>query len=1192
MLADNNNTSSTHPCIAILAPSPLGCHPILNDRKHLLWTQLNHERPKYSLSGNCYTNAIISRGTNTNSTSLNSSTSIRGVHNANADSRDIWFSSQATAATGSVAHTDGAPAMCLFPGPPPGFGPPGFPEPQHIHNRRNRSISPTLRSLHPVDTVPAGAQARLRSSARLPETTATDSRNTLPSALSDVIEAYSGHEIIDYTTNPYVKIFSQTRNVQDHVKINDYNYNNNDNFDCNKALPHRTTEPLHSGLASIRHTSATSLGLRGLFHAGVSHPQQQSLHQHMTGTNNGKLSSNCDGNTDASAHSLQQQYLGTDSIYVNVNEQEHQMHHHDLKRCRDLPGAQPTHWQSSSSMHPYELSSLFVQQQHCLQAQNQSHDNISNVADALHELPAPLSLPQWLPVTMMPPSEGRQQRRKVYGATSTDISLNRDLSHHSGNSSLGESSLPVGSVVDNVYHTHSQFRAARPGGADCHVEHFHQQQQRKSFNAPQTLPPPQRMYNVHNAATTDPQMQQYDEAGVARLQGVNDHMFPRPQVDISACSSTAQHVRSSFSGASVGRSGDRYDGDINNVTLNAIPGSVADIPNICSQNPSLAVPTVVQLDSNCHLLQQKAYPPQEQDNQLSAPPVFPLLPASNLSDKCTQYNDNDHDLYPDMRSSMHMAFCALGSPLVQSECAPVAVARQDQQNVTSATNAYNINSEMDVNGRCNETIRPSRQSGLATCPLGDINQSHIVHRQPQMPSAVGENLQEQHEAAVMDHLNYSCLKNFPAVVHQPTGVLSQHGCLQKPQHDQQGLQDFHEDQFVHPLQPPYEVLQPATTNDAIVSTLQNDSAVASSPTGMTAVANDLVPCNDEDEDGIYDVHEHNDDDDEDEDVIIMNAAADAFIMDTVPDSDNDPQTPPATTVHMRIAMYEHAKAKACGEESSPLNLTLLSPSVPGVPCSSLSSSSSTIDSSRGEERREECGALEISMKPNVAAQVEQEERELRHATDDTFHSSVTWTEASLSQILTLELKNICLKGSARLCKYDRQHKTAMRRHDSTGAVLIGDSVNDNQHHLQEQQRFECFNSHMKQASQLDTYIERLVSYANCSSSALIVMLIYIYRVQQRCENFQLNDLNVHRVVLAALLAAVKFVEDRVYSNAGFAYIGGEDVKELNNLEYVFNQAADWTFFVTGEEYRAFEDGLLQRWTTMNAEGERVVIPPT
>lgn len=157
--------------------------------------------------------------------------------------------------------------------------------------------------------------------------------------------------------------------------------------------------------------------------------------------------------------------------------------------------------------------------------------------------------------------------------------------------------------------------------------------------------------------------------------------------------------------------------------------------------------------------------------------------------------------------------------------------------------------------------------------------------------------------------------------------------------------------------------------------------------------------------------------------------------------------------------------------------------------------------------------------------------------------------------------------------------------------MIPDSHHQVQVQQEQQQQFGCFNSHVKQPFQLSYYIGRLVSCANCSVSAFIVMLIYIDRVQQHCKYFTLTDLNVHRVVLAALLAAVKFVDDEVYSNAHYASIGGVDVKELNALEYAFNRAVDWKLFVSGEEYHGYESALLQQWTRRNVQGEMVVMPP-
>lgn len=76
---------------------------------------------------------------------------------------------------------------------------------------------------------------------------------------------------------------------------------------------------------------------------------------------------------------------------------------------------------------------------------------------------------------------------------------------------------------------------------------------------------------------------------------------------------------------------------------------------------------------------------------------------------------------------------------------------------------------------------------------------------------------------------------------------------------------------------------------------------------------------------------------------------------------------------------------------------------------------------------------------------------------------------------------------------------------------------------------------------------------------LLVLCVYrevdTYRLWTAAHQiFALDYINVHRVVLSALIGALSIVEGQVYWNAGLAYIGGEDVQQMNNLQFVFNQA--------------------------------------
>jgi hypothetical protein len=102
------------------------------------------------------------------------------------------------------------------------------------------------------------------------------------------------------------------------------------------------------------------------------------------------------------------------------------------------------------------------------------------------------------------------------------------------------------------------------------------------------------------------------------------------------------------------------------------------------------------------------------------------------------------------------------------------------------------------------------------------------------------------------------------------------------------------------------------------------------------------------------------------------------------------------------------------------------------------------------------------------------------------------------------------------------------------------------------------------------YLERIHKYASCSSECFILALIYIDRLIQR-NNFLLTDLNVHRVVITAVLLAAKFFDDAYYNNAYYAKIGGVLVSEINGLEVDFLFRINFSLHVTPDvfdKYRA------------------------
>lgn len=101
------------------------------------------------------------------------------------------------------------------------------------------------------------------------------------------------------------------------------------------------------------------------------------------------------------------------------------------------------------------------------------------------------------------------------------------------------------------------------------------------------------------------------------------------------------------------------------------------------------------------------------------------------------------------------------------------------------------------------------------------------------------------------------------------------------------------------------------------------------------------------------------------------------------------------------------------------------------------------------------------------------------------------------------------------------------------------------------------------------YIQRLVKYSQCSKSAFVVALVYLNRLEQKDEVLAVTAFNMHRLIICALMIAAKMLDDRCFSNAHYARVGGiSAVQEVNRLEVEMLQLLDHRLIVSSEEYAA------------------------
>ncbi|XP_027104053.1 cyclin-U4-1 [Coffea arabica] len=101
------------------------------------------------------------------------------------------------------------------------------------------------------------------------------------------------------------------------------------------------------------------------------------------------------------------------------------------------------------------------------------------------------------------------------------------------------------------------------------------------------------------------------------------------------------------------------------------------------------------------------------------------------------------------------------------------------------------------------------------------------------------------------------------------------------------------------------------------------------------------------------------------------------------------------------------------------------------------------------------------------------------------------------------------------------------------------------------QRISAFHGLTRPTISIESYLERIFKYANCSPSCLIVAYIYLDRFSQKQPLLPITSLSVHRLLITSVLVSAKFMDDTFYNNAFYAKVGGISAMEMNLLEIDF-----------------------------------------
>jgi hypothetical protein len=105
------------------------------------------------------------------------------------------------------------------------------------------------------------------------------------------------------------------------------------------------------------------------------------------------------------------------------------------------------------------------------------------------------------------------------------------------------------------------------------------------------------------------------------------------------------------------------------------------------------------------------------------------------------------------------------------------------------------------------------------------------------------------------------------------------------------------------------------------------------------------------------------------------------------------------------------------------------------------------------------------------------------------------------------------------------------------------------------------------------YLLRLSKHSKVNESTIILILIYIDRICNM-NHFILTYYNIHKMILAAFILAIKYNEDGYYSMNYYSKIGGITLSELNNLESEYLILIGYNLLIQPKLYNKYYNDLM------------------
>ncbi|KAH0766151.1 hypothetical protein KY285_002022 [Solanum tuberosum] len=137
------------------------------------------------------------------------------------------------------------------------------------------------------------------------------------------------------------------------------------------------------------------------------------------------------------------------------------------------------------------------------------------------------------------------------------------------------------------------------------------------------------------------------------------------------------------------------------------------------------------------------------------------------------------------------------------------------------------------------------------------------------------------------------------------------------------------------------------------------------------------------------------------------------------------------------------------------------------------------------------------------------------------------------------------------------------------------------------QKISVFHGLSRPNISIQSYLERIFKYANCSPCCFVVAYVYLDRFTQCQPSLPINSFNIHRLLITSVMIAAKFMDDMYYNNAYYAKVGGISITEMNFLEVDFLFGLGFHLNVTPTTFQTYcaylQKEMLMQSPPMNFE---------